>query len=296
MNPAPGSATAQATVRHVGSLVKFSHTIFALPFALAAVVLALPHGAFTWMKLLLIVLAIASARTAAMAFNRLIDRDIDAANPRTRDRELPRGALSPSFVRALVVVSCAAFVACAALLGRLPLLLSPVALLLALGYSYVKRFSSLCHLVLGATIAFAPGGAWIALGAPVTLAPWLLVLAVGSWVAGFDVLYALQDEHFDRQAGLFSIPARLGTVGALWVSGLLHVITVACLVGAGLALGRGAAYYVGCAIVAAILAYEHAIVRPSDLSKLDKAFFDLNGYVSVAFFACVLADHFARAS
>lgn len=280
------------TLRKVGSLVKFSHTIFALPFALAAVVLALPHGRFTWTKLLLIVVAIAAARTAAMAFNRLVDRDIDAENPRTRDREIPKGLLSVGFVRALVLVSSLTFVACAALLGPLPLLLSPVALGLALGYSYVKRFSSFCHLVLGAAIAFAPGGAWIALGAEVTRAPWLLVLGVATWVGGFDVLYALQDEGFDRKAGLYSIPSRFGTVGALWISGALHVATVACLVGVGLVLGRGLAYYVGCAIIAAILAYEHALVRPSDLSKLDKAFFDLNGYVSVAFFLCVLADHF----
>lgn len=279
-----------STLSRVGSLVRFSHTIFALPFAMAAVVLALPHGEFTWYKLGLIVLAIAAARTAAMAFNRLVDRDIDAANPRTKDREIPRGALSVGFVRTLVLASCAAFVVCAALLGRLPLYLSPVALALALGYSYVKRFSSLCHLVLGAAIAFAPGGAWIALGAPVTLAPWLLVFGVATWVGGFDILYSLQDEGFDRNAGLYSIPSRVGTVGALWISGVLHVLTVACLVGVGLTLGRGAAYYVGCAAIAGILGYEHALVKPNDLSKLDKAFFDLNGYVSVAFFLCTLAD------
>ncbi|MET0340555.1 MAG: UbiA-like polyprenyltransferase [Polyangiales bacterium] len=288
------SATSTATVRTVGSLVKFSHTIFALPFALAAVVLALPYAPFTWTKLGLIVLAIAAARTAAMAFNRLVDRDIDADNPRTADRELPRGALSVGFVRALVLASCAVFVGCAALLGNLPLMLSPVALGLALGYSYVKRFSSLCHLVLGAAIAFAPGGAWIAMGAPVTAAPWLLVVGVASWVGGFDILYALQDEGFDRTRGLHSIPVRLGTVGALWASALLHVLTAACLVGAGFVLGRGPLYFAGCAVVTAILVYEHAIVRPGDLSRIDKAFFDLNGYVSLVFFGCVLGDHLLR--
>ncbi|MDB4972933.1 MAG: putative 4-hydroxybenzoate polyprenyltransferase [Myxococcaceae bacterium] len=292
MSTAPQLSHPASTLERVGSLVKFSHTIFALPFALAAVVLALPQGHFTWGKLGLIVLAIAAARTAAMAFNRLVDRDIDADNPRTRDRELPRGALSVAFVRALVLGCCAVFVACAALLGPLPLWLSPVALALALGYSYVKRYSSLCHLVLGAAIAFAPGGAWIALGAPVTSAPWLLVLGVASWVGGFDILYSLQDEHFDRAAGLFSIPARFGTVGALWISGGLHLATLACLLGVGLTLGRGLAFYAGVAVIALILAYEHWLVRPDDLSKMDKAFFDLNGYVSVAFFVCVLADHF----
>jgi 4-hydroxybenzoate polyprenyltransferase len=278
------------TIQKVGSLVKFSHTIFALPFALSAIVLAAPFGDLSAFRVALIVLCIAAARTAAMAFNRLVDRDIDAKNPRTADRELPRGVLSVGFVRALVVVSSLAFVVGAALLGRLPLLLSPIALGLALGYSYVKRFSSLCHLVLGAAIAFAPGGAWIALGAPVTLAPWLLVGGVATWVGGFDILYSLQDEAFDKAAGLHSIPEQLGVRGALWVSALLHVLTVACLIGVGVSLERGAAYFAGTALVALILIYEHAIVRPSDLSRINKAFFDLNGYISVGFFLCVLID------
>lgn len=278
------------TLRHVGSLVKFSHTVFALPFALAAVALAAPYGQVTWLRIGLIVLCIAAARTAAMAFNRLVDRDIDAQNPRTADREIPRGVLSVGFVRALVIGSCAVFVAGAYLLGPLPLLLSPIALGLALGYSYVKRFSSLCHLVLGAAIAFAPGGAWIAVGAPVTLAPWLLVIAVASWVGGFDILYSLQDEGFDRAAGLYSIPSKLGVTGALWVSALLHVLTLACLVGVGAVLGRGLAYFAGTLLVGAILIYEHMIVKPSDLSRINKAFFDLNGYISVGFLACVLID------
>jgi len=285
------SNSSTATIRHVGSLVKFSHTVFALPFALAAVVLALPFAQVTWFKVGVIVLCIAAARTAAMAFNRLVDRDIDGKNPRTRDREIPRGALSVGFVRVLVLASCLVFLAGTALLGRLPLLLSPIALGLALGYSYVKRFSSLCHLVLGAAIAFAPGGAWIGLGAPVTLAPWLLVLGVASWVGGFDVLYSLQDEGFDRGAGLHSIPARFGTRGALRISAGLHVLTVGCLLGVGLLLGRGAAFFAGVALVTGILLYEHSLVKPGDLSKIDKAFFDLNGYVSVGFFLCVLADH-----
>jgi 4-hydroxybenzoate polyprenyltransferase len=277
-------------LRNVGSLVKLSHTVFALPFALSAVLLAAPFGEVTWARVLLIVLCIAAARTAAMAFNRLVDRDIDAKNPRTAERELPRGALSVGFVRALVLGSSLVFLAGAALLGRLPLLLSPLALGLALGYSYVKRFSSLCHLVLGAAIAFAPGGAWIAVGAPVTLAPWLLVLAVAAWVGGFDILYSLQDQRFDREQGLYSIPSRLGVVGSLWVSALLHVGTALSLVSVGALLGRGPAYFAGCALVTAILIYEHAIVRPSDLSRIDKAFFDLNGYVSLGFFACVVLD------
>ncbi len=278
-------------VRHVGELVKFSHTIFALPFALAAVVLALPVADVTWLKVALIVLCIASARTAAMAFNRLVDRDIDAKNPRTRDREIPRGVLSVQFVRALVFASCVVFVGGAALLGPLPLMLSPLALALALGYSFMKRFSSLCHLVLGAAIAFAPGGAWIAVGAPMGLAPWGLVIGVATWVAGFDVLYALQDEGFDREAGLRSIPVRFGVVGSLVISALLHVITVACLAAVGVNLGRGIAYFAGVATVAALLVYEHTLVKPGDLSKINKAFFDLNGYVSVGFLAFTFVDH-----
>jgi 4-hydroxybenzoate polyprenyltransferase len=282
------------TLVHYGSLVRLSHTIFALPFALAAVVLASPFAPVTLEKVLLIVLCIAAARTAAMGFNRLVDRDIDAKNPRTQDRELPRGALSVNSVRALVFVSCAVFMLGAARLGRLPLYLSPPTLALALGYSYAKRFTALCHVILGFAIALAPGGAWIALGAEVTLAPWLLVFGVATWVAGFDVLYSLQDESFDKQEQLFSIPAALGVRGALVVSALLHVLTVACFVGVGLVLGRGVAYMVGVVIIAALLIVEHAMVRPNDLSKLGRAFFDVNGYVSVAFLVCVGIDQLLR--
>jgi 4-hydroxybenzoate polyprenyltransferase len=183
------------------------------------------------------------------------------------------------------------FVLGAARLGRLPLLLSVPTLMLALGYSYAKRFTALCHLILGAAVALAPGGAWIALGAEVTLAPWLLVLGVASWVAGFDVLYSLQDRGFDQHEQLHSIPVLLGVRGALWASAALHVGTIACFYGVGRTLGRGPAYMVGVAIIAALLIVEHALVRPNDLSKLNRAFFDLNGYVSVAFLACVAADH-----
>jgi 4-hydroxybenzoate polyprenyltransferase len=286
--------TMAKTVATYGSLVKLSHTVFALPFALAAVLLAAPYAEITLEKVLLIVLCIACARTAAMAFNRLIDRDIDAQNPRTRDRELPRGLLSVAAVRGLVIVSCAVFVLACARLGRLPLLLSPLALGLALGYSYTKRFTALCHIVLGAAVALAPGGAWIALGAEVTLAPWLLVAGVAAWVAGFDVLYSLQDRDFDRGAQLHSIPTALGIRGALWLSAALHVVTVACLIAVGALLERGPSYYVGVALVGALLVVEHALVKPSDLSKINKAFFDVNGYVSVLFFACVAVDQLLR--
>lgn len=282
------------TLVNYGSLVRLSHTVFALPFALAAVILAAPYAEVTLEKVLLIVLCIAAARTAAMGFNRLVDRDIDALNPRTRQRELPRGALSVRSVQILVAVSCAVFVLGAARLGRLPLYLSAPTLALALGYSYAKRFTAWCHLILGFAIALAPGGAWIALGAPLTGAPWLLVFGVASWVAGFDVLYALQDQDFDRQHKLFSMPAWLGVRGALVASALLHVVTVACFIGVGALLGRGVAYMAGVFIIASLLIVEHAMVRPSDLSKLGRAFFDLNGYVSVAFLICVGLDQLLR--
>ena len=197
-------------------------------------------------------------------------------------------------MRVLVLVSCTVFVLGAARLGRLPLYLSAPTLALALGYSYAKRFTALCHVILGFAIALAPGGAWIALGAPVTLAPWLLVIGVASWVAGFDVLYALQDHDFDRSQQLRSVPVLLGVRGAIVASALLHVLTVASFAGVGVALGRGVAYYAGVAIVAALLVVEHAMVRPSDLSKLNRAFFDMNGYVSVAFFVCVGLDQLLR--
>lgn len=282
------------TLAQYGSLVRISHTVFALPFALAAVVLAAQFAEITLEKLLLIVLCIACARTAAMAFNRLIDRRIDAENPRTRDRELPRGVLSVAAVRGLTFASCAVFLLACARLGRLPLLLSPLALGLALGYSYTKRFTALCHVILGAAVALAPGGAWIAIGAPVTLAPWLLVGGVAAWVAGFDMLYSLQDLEFDRGARLHSVPAQLGVSGTLWVSAGLHVFTVACLAAVGVMLGRGPAYFAGVVAITALLVVEHALVRPSDLSKVNKAFFDVNGYVSVLFFACVGLDQLLR--
>jgi 4-hydroxybenzoate polyprenyltransferase len=283
-----------ASLSHYGSLVKLSHTVFALPFALASVVLATAYAPFELWRVALIIICIAAARTAAMAFNRLIDRDIDALNPRTVDRELPQGVVSVASVRLLTLASSVVFMMSAGLLGQLPLMLSPLALGLALGYSYTKRFTALCHVVLGAAVALAPGGAWIAMGAPVTLAPWLLVAGVGAWVAGFDVLYSLQDQGFDSQRGLHSMPVALGVVGSLVASALLHVVTIGCLAYVGVLLERGPAYFVGVALIALLLTYEHAIVKPSDLSRINKAFFDINGYVSVAFFACVLVDQLLR--
>jgi 4-hydroxybenzoate polyprenyltransferase len=278
-----------------GRMVKFEHTVFALPFALAAAALAARGHGLSFFRLLGIVVAMAGARTAAMGFNRIADRGIDARNPRTRGRELPTGQVSLRAAWALTLGSAAAFVGAAALLGPLCLALSPVALALLFGYSYTKRFTFLCHLFLGLAIAAGPAGAWIAVRGDFGWAPALLMLAVSTWIGGFDVLYAIADRDFDRSAGLHSIPARFGVTGALAISGALHAITVGALLGLVPVAHLGAPYLVGVAITVALLVYEHAIVRPSDLSRLDVAFFNLNGYVAVVYFLATLADVLLRA-
>lgn len=283
-----------APVVTFGRMIKFEHTIFALPFALAAAAVAARGHGLTVARLVGIVIAMAAARTAAMGFNRIADRHIDAKNPRTARRELPAGAVTLRAAWTLTLVSAAAFVVAAALLGPLCLALSPVALALLFGYSFTKRFTFLCHLFLGLAIAAGPAGAWIAVRGDFTLVPGLLMLAVACWIAGFDVLYALADRDFDRGAGLHSIPAKFGVPGALVISGVLHAVTLAALIALAPLAHLGAPYLVGVAIVASLLVYEHAIVRPSDLSRLDAAFFTLNGYVSVVFFLATLADVLLR--
>jgi 4-hydroxybenzoate polyprenyltransferase len=277
-----------------GRMIKFEHTIFALPFALAAAAVAARGHGLSVARLVGIIVAMAAARTAAMGFNRIADRDIDAKNPRTAGRELPAGAVTLRAAWTLTAASAIAFVAAAALLGPLCLALSPVALALLFGYSFTKRFTFLCHLFLGFAIAAGPAGAWIAVRGDFTLVPGLLMVAVATWIAGFDVLYALADRDFDRGAGLHSIPARFGVAGALVISAVLHAVTLATLLFLTPRAGLGAPYLVGVAVVAALLVYEHAILRPSDLSRLDAAFFTLNGYVSVAFFVATLADVLLR--
>ena len=247
-------------------MIKFSHTLFALPFALYAAFLAAGGwpAAATLGKILL---AMIGARSAAMAHNRLADRRIDAANPRTASRALPSGALSVGFVRVFLVASIALFVAAAASLNRLTLLLSPVALALLLIYSYTKRFTALSHLVLGLCLALAPVGAWIAVRGSVERIPILLGLAVLFWTAGFDVIYSLQDEAFDRGAGLRSIPERLGAARALAVSALFHAVMVVLLVAVWRLSGGGTIFLAGIAATLAALVYQHAIVRPADLPR-----------------------------
>ncbi|MBI4602932.1 MAG: UbiA family prenyltransferase [Planctomycetes bacterium] len=269
--------------------IKVSHSIFALPFAVAALFLAC-EGLPPWTLLGKVVLAVVLARTAAMAFNRWADAEIDAENPRTRSRALPAGLLSRRSMGLAALAASAGFVASCAWIHRLALLLSPAALAVLLGYSYTKRFTSLSHLVLGLALGLSPLGAWIAARAEVALLPALLGAAVLAWTAGFDVIYACQDQDFDERRGLHSIPRRLGIRRALLVSRGLHVITVVLLASVGLLGGLGVAYAAGVASVAALLLYEHSLVKPGDLSRVDVAFFTLNGLVSLVFMAAVVVQ------
>jgi 4-hydroxybenzoate polyprenyltransferase len=282
------------SVVSLARMVKLSHTVFALPFALASAAIAARGHGITVGQVAAILLAMAGARTAAMGFNRIVDRHLDAKNPRTAGREIPTGKVSILAASVLTVASAAVFVGAAASLGRLCLLLSPVVLALLLGYSFTKRFTWLCHLFLGLAIGIAPTGAWIAvrgdLGWP---AIWLTV-AVATWIGGFDILYALADRDFDRGAGIRSIPVRFGVPAALAISAVAHLLTVGALLAAGPAAGLGIIYFSGVAAVVTILAYEHGIVRPGDLSRLDVAFFNLNGYVSIVYFLATLADVLVR--
>ncbi|HXN31911.1 MAG TPA: UbiA-like polyprenyltransferase [Polyangiaceae bacterium] len=288
--------TVLARIRTYGSLVMFAHTIFALPFAASAVVLSLaaPHVPLGVARAVAMLACMVCARTSAMAFNRWADRDVDARNPRTRGRHVPSGAVSARAALVLAVVSGLAFLGFAATLGRWPAALAPGVLGVLLGYSYAKRFTWGAHAWLGVALALAPGGAWVGMGARPSLGVLLLMAAVVAWLLGFDILYSLQDEAFDREAGLHSIPARFGTRGALAISGCAHVVTVAALAGCGLALHRGLAYGAAVAICAGLLAYEHSLVHRRGLAAIDKAFFDVNAWVSVAFFALVVVDEVVR--
>lgn len=288
--------TVLARIRTYGSLVAIAHTVFALPFAASAVVLALagPHAPLGLWRVAAMLGCMVCARTSAMAFNRWADRDVDARNPRTRTRHVPSGAVRAGEALALALGLGAAFVALAATLGFWPAVLSPAVLLVLLGYSYAKRFTWGAHAWLGVALSLAPGGAWLAMGAAPGPGILFLMVAVASWLLGFDVLYSLQDESFDRDAGLHSIPARFGTRRALAISASAHVVTVVALAGCGLTLHRGPAFAVAVATAAALLVYEHALVHRRGLSAIDRAFFDVNAWVSVAFFVLVLADQLLR--
>jgi 4-hydroxybenzoate polyprenyltransferase len=262
-------------------MIKIEHTLFALPFAFLGAVLA-AKGLPTPMQILWITLAMVGARSTAMAFNRIADRDYDARNPRTRMRAIPAGGLSVGFVLVFTIVGAALFLFAAAMLNRLTLLLSPVALASVVLYSYTKRWTLLSHLVLGWCLAIAPTGAWIAVrGSIDSPAPLLLSLTVMLWTAGFDVLYACQDYEFDCREGLRSIPARFGIAGSLWISRLLHLGAFAALVALYFVTHLGPLALVGLIATGALLIYQHKLVRADDLSRLNAAFFTTNAFVSV---------------
>ncbi|MBV8893133.1 MAG: UbiA family prenyltransferase [Acidobacteria bacterium] len=274
-------------------MIKWEHSVFALPFALCGAMLAAggwPNGR----QLLWITIAMISARSAAMAFNRLADRGMDAANPRTQARALPAGLLTPSFVRTFVVLSSAVFVLAAAQLNRLALLLSPIALLVLLLYSYTKRFTRWSHLALGFALGMAPAAAWIAIRSSLDPRILLLTAAVTFWVAGFDVLYSCQDWEFDRLYGLHSIPRYTGIATALWIARAFHVLMLVLLASFVLAFSLGAFAFAGVAIVALLLVYEHSLVSANNLSKLNAAFFSMNGVISLVFFFFIAADVLIR--
>ena len=271
-------------VRSCFSLVRFGHSVFALPFALVGALLAAEQHPLTLARLGWIVAAMVTARTAAMGFNRLVDARYDALNPRTAGRELPRGTLSRRDAVGLVVVSSIAFVLVTTQLGWICLVLSPLALAIVFWYSLAKRFTTWTQLYLGLALAVAPVGGWLAAGGGAGWQPWLLALAVGTWVAGFDILYACQDLEFDRAHRLRSIPARFGVARSLAISRWLHVGTVAAMAGLALAAPLGGWYLAGVGGVAALLAWEQSMVRADDLSRVKQAF-DLNGYVGLFYLA-----------
>jgi 4-hydroxybenzoate polyprenyltransferase len=275
-------------------MIKIGHSVFALPFALGSAALAMrAEGRFSLLTVLWIVVCAVAARTAAMAQNRLADARLDAANPRTATRALPAGRVTRGFVLAIVAISCAVFVAAAGQLNRLCLLLSPAVLLVLLSYPYAKRFTALCHVWLGVSLGLSPLGAWVAVRGSFDgfLTPLLLGGAVTLWTAGFDLIYACQDEAHDRQAGLFSGPARLGIAGALRLSAALHALCLALLALVFVANPDVSWLYgAGLAAAGALLVYEHAIVRPDDLSRVNTAFFTLNGLVSLALGGLTVAD------
>src|SRR5215212_5812995 len=276
-------------IRTYFSFIRFSHSVFALPFALAGALLAAQRAPLTWAVVAWILVAMVAARSAAMGFNRLIDWRFDALNPRTASREIPRGAMSPVEAAAFVVVASAVFVYSAWRLNPLCFALSPVALAIVFWYSLAKRFTTWTQLFLGLAMAVAPVGGWLAVGGRGGWEPWLLAVAIGTWVGGFDVLYACQDLDFDRAHGLNSIPVRFGVRRSLGISRFMHVIAVACLLALAVVAPLGGIYLAGVAAVAAMLVYEQSLVRADDLSQVKRAF-DLNGYVGILYLLVLTAS------
>ena len=281
-------------------MIKFEHSVFALPFALTGALLAWRDAGFPrellWAKLAWIVLAMVAARSVAMAFNRVLDADIDSRNPRTKARHLPAGLLSRRFAWGFIVFWAAVFFLASAGLNSLCLKLAPLALAIVMFYSFTKRFTSMAHLVLGFSLGIAPAAAWIAMRGSLDPRILWLTAAVTLWTAGFDIIYACQDYAFDVQSGLYSIPRRLGIPSALWLARVLHLGMLACLVALIRSFGLGPTAAAGIVAVAGLLLWEHRLVRADDLSRIDAAFFTMNGYVSVIFFVFWAADIFLARS
>jgi 4-hydroxybenzoate polyprenyltransferase len=288
-SPARSSRGPLHNLSAVLEMIQFEHTIFALPFAFMGAVLA-ARGLPAWNRTACILLAMVGARSAAMTFNRLVDHPFDARNPRTARRPLVTGSLSRGFAWVFLLASCGLFLAAAALLNRLTLALALPVLALVLGYSYAKRFTCATHFLLGAALGCAPLGAWIAVRGEIQPAPSILALAVLCWTAGFDIIYSCQDVDFDREAGLYSIPRRWGIPAALHLARALHLLMILGLVAVGRLLGLGTLFGLAIAGTAALLLYEHSLVRPNDLSRVNRAFFTVNGYVSIFLFLMTLAD------
>jgi 4-hydroxybenzoate polyprenyltransferase len=288
------AATGMRAFRVYLEMIKIEHSVFALPFAMIGMMwgsLALSGRPWPgWWAFGWIVVAMVASRSAAMAFNRIADRQFDSLNPRTRMRALPAGLLRPSQANLFFLGSVGLFLFAAAMLNPLALMLAPVALAVTLGYSLTKRFTPLCHFILGLSLGIAPAAAWIGVTGSLAWPPVALTAAVAFWTAGFDILYALQDEEFDREHGLRSLPETLGKARALTASRVCHVLAVGFLVLAGVLYDRGAFWYAGAGAAALMLAYEQSLVRPDDLSKVNVAFFTLNGFVSIGMFAFALAD------
>lgn len=307
-----------SAVKNYLSLIKFSHTVFALPFALIGFFLALDSGTVSWLhnlnnvigwgtrisepaffdinsnkiieKLISVILCMVFARSAAMAFNRYLDRSFDAKNPRTAIREIPAGIISANSALLFTIIMSALFIITTFFINTLCFALSPVALLVVLGYSFTKRFTPLCHLVLGLGLSLAPIGAYLAVTGSFALLPILFSFTVLFWVSGFDIIYALQDEEFDKQYDLKSIPAWLGKTKALRVSEVLHVLSALCIIAAGWYGSFGLWYWIGVILFVGLLVYQHLLVKPNDLSKVNMAFFTTNGVASVVFAVFVITD------
>jgi 4-hydroxybenzoate polyprenyltransferase len=272
-------------VSHYASLVKFSHTVFALPFAVVGYCLAVsqPQYHFEWDLLLLVVLCMFFARNAAMSFNRYVDRRYDAANARTAMREIPRGVIKPKRALLFCIINALLFVGTTFAINNVCFALSPIALITVLGYSYTKRFTTLCHFILGQGLSCAPIGAYLAVTAEWAIAPMLFSLLVILWTAGFDIIYALPDEAFDKSQRLHSIPAAVGVRRALWISALIHAACVALIIYIGVYINANIFYFVGAGLFVLLLVYQHVIVTPRRLSRINLAFATLNGVASVVF-------------